>query len=265
MRHAISNVTFYLTNSANASIEVKLDDWDGEIKNSSYPVQLESSVEREISLLTGDNSYEVVGYAIKAGNDIFVKGDQPSGTDLDQSTNDVVFDFDYKTNELTLTENKLSVKVEETNDSTIELNGQATNGTDGDDIFKADDKNDVKSKLIDGKEGTDTIQLDFDDDIDLSKLNLKNFEIIDTKNDFDQKIKIDLDSITDITDSDNDLVFVGNKGDEIKFSSKNGESWTKGDELKTVDGQDGEFTEYVNNEFPNISVLIDNDIDVDLD
>ena len=59
--------------------------------------------------------------------------------------------------------------------------------------------------------GYDTLSLDDEDTIDLADIaqRVDNIEVIDLDNGEDQHLKLDLDDIVDITDSDNDLVIKG--------------------------------------------------------
>ncbi len=83
---------------------MKLDEWDSgsaEIKDYSYPETLVEQVEETVEDL-GYEGYEVVGYTVKAGTEYFTYGEQPAGTDIDPSTNDVVFDYNTDTGVLNL-------------------------------------------------------------------------------------------------------------------------------------------------------------------
>ncbi len=79
-------------------------------------------------------------------------------------------------------------------------------------------------------------------------------------NDTDQEVTIDLQDVIDMTDDDNDLVFVGDDGDVINLSDS--ADWVKSDTTTTVDGVDGDFNEYVSSTDASVSVFIENDISV---
>ena len=106
LKHAISNVTYFLTNSKGETIEVKLDSWDSgdETKKSSDATKIYSLVDSAVRAETKDSTFKTVGCAIKAGKDMVVRGSQPSGTDLKQNTNDIVYDYNPNTGKLKLVE-----------------------------------------------------------------------------------------------------------------------------------------------------------------
>jgi len=111
-----------------------------------------------------------------------------------------------------------------------------------------------------GNDGITTVSFDDEDSIDLSTVQVggEDVNLIDMDN--DSVNHVDLDSIIDITDDDNDLVFVGDDGDIIDFGTS--EEWTKSEGTKEVEGVDGDFTEYVNTSNPDVSVFVNDDIDV---
>ena len=111
-------------------------------------------------------------------------------------------------------------------------------------------------------DGIDKLNIDFDDAIDISNIaqNIDNVEIIDTTNGVDQTVTIDLESVVDMTDSDNELVFIGDDGDVIDFSKS--EEWTKSEGTKTVDGVDGDFNEYVSTTNPDVTVFVNEEVEV---
>jgi len=105
-----------------------------------------------------------------------------------------------------------------------------------------------------------------DELIDLTEVsnNMKDIDVIDLNNNINQRVEIDLADIVDLTDEDNDLVFVGENGDVIDFKDNN--EWHRnGEDTKKVDGVEGDFKEYVSNTNPSISIFIEDDIEVDLD
>jgi hypothetical protein len=107
----------------------------------------------------------------------------------------------------------------------------------------------------------------FDDanDVDLSTIVPAEqcIDIIDLNNNTNDNVKIDLQSVIDLTDCDNDLVFIGENGDKIDFNDN--ENWTVKATNQTVDGQgDTSFTEYTNCSNPNISVFVEDEIQTDI-
>jgi len=127
---------------------------------------------------------------------------------------------------------------------------------DVDDTITYDENN-----TVDAGVGFDTLKVDHDD-IDLFELteSIRNIEVIDMDNETNQTIKADLDSIIDITDTNQDLVFIGNEGDVLDLGTE--EEWTKVDTTSTVDGVDGDFTEYVSSTNTDVSVFVNEDINV---
>jgi hypothetical protein len=103
-----------------------------------------------------------------------------------------------------------------------------------------------------------------EDEIDLGDLlsnaNIGNVQTLELAT--NETMTIDLEDILDITDNDHELVFVGADGNEIDFNNK--EQWSKSEETTTIDGEEGNFYEYVNQQNPNISIFIDDDIDTNL-
>ena len=118
---------------------------------------------------------------------------------------------------------------------------------------------------LDGGYGFDTLDITGEDSIDISHIAPKvhNIEVIDMDDGLSQTLNIKLGDIVDMTDDDNDLVFVGNDGDVINFEDS--QEWTKSDNTTKVDGVDGNFNQYVSNSNSNISVFIEDDIHVDSD
>ncbi len=271
MDHAISNVTYFLTNSAGESIEVKIDNWNGEIKDSNVPQDYESALESKVAEITGNNSFEVVGYAIKAGTDMIVKGEQPEGTDLKQNTNDIVFNFSSNPSDISLVENKYIAETssDEEPDSDNESEEKvAASFVEEASNEESEESDDGKSKG--GKSEDDSEEGEFADDdesIDLSSIVSNN--VANMENGEEDKLEIDLDSIIDSTDDDNDITIIGDDGDIVTFTDdenlNDNQGWTKGQEGTTVEGQDGEFDEYTNTNNSNVTVYIDTDIDVDDD
>ncbi|WP_321469748.1 VCBS domain-containing protein [Halarcobacter sp.] len=133
----------------------------------------------------------------------------------------------------------------------------------GDDIINLGDEI-TDSAHIDMGNGYDTLSLDDEDTIDLADIaqRVDNIEVIDLDNGEDQHLKLDLDDIVDITDSDNDLVIKGNDGDSIEFNDS--DTWNKATTTTQIDGEDGEFYEYTSSTNPNISIFIEDQIDTDL-
>jgi len=87
LRHAISNVTYYLQDEGGDVIEVKLDNWDQwnpEVKSSDTPADYTLALEDIFP------EFDVVGYTIKAGRDLITVGEQAG--DLAWNTNDYVFE-----------------------------------------------------------------------------------------------------------------------------------------------------------------------------
>ncbi|OUR74547.1 hypothetical protein A9Q76_00780, partial [Arcobacter sp. 31_11_sub10_T18] len=114
-------------------------------------------------------------------------------------------------------------------------------------------------------DGFDILDLSRDADIDLTQISnrVKNAEVIDINDSSDQKVTIDFSDIVDLTDDDNELVFVGNNGDVIDFSD-NSDWQLNGNETKKVDGVDGDFKEYVSTQAGvSVSIFIEDDIDVE--
>ena len=118
-----------------------------------------------------------------------------------------------------------------------------------------------ENTTIDAGVGSDTLEVEHDD-IDLFELadSIKNVEVIDMDNGIDQTINADLDSIIDITDENHDLVFVGEKGDVLDFGDE--EAWTRSDTKEKVDGQDGDFVAYESNTNTNVTVFVNDEIEV---
>ncbi|OUR70115.1 hypothetical protein A9Q77_07740, partial [Marinomonas sp. 42_23_T18] len=151
-----------------------------------------------------------------------------------------------------------------------DIDGSANVNTgSGDDTIKVGGKIE-DSASVDMGEGQDTLALTYGDDsgeddtIDLTQIanRVDNVEIIDLDNNVDQKVAIDWQDIVDLTDGDNDLVFVGNDGDVIDFSD-NSDWQLNGNETKKVDGVDGDFKEYVSTSNSSVSIFIEDDIDVE--
>ena len=119
----------------------------------------------------------------------------------------------------------------------------------------------VENSTIDAGIGFDTLKVEHDD-IDLFELtdSIRNIEVIDMDNETNETIKADLDSIIDITDTNQDLVFIGNEGDVLELGTE--EEWTKVDTTSTVDGVDGDFTEYVSSTNTDVSVFVNEEINV---
>ncbi|WP_320035221.1 hypothetical protein [Halarcobacter sp.] len=144
----------------------------------------------------------------------------------------------------------------------IKDNAKIDTGSGDDTINLGDEIKD--SAHIDMGTGYDTLSLDDEDTIDLADIaqRVDNIEVIDLDNGEDQHLKLDLDDIVDITDSDNDLVIKGNDGDSIEFNDS--DSWNKAADKTQIDGEDGEFYEYTSSTNPNISIFIEDQIDTDL-
>jgi len=107
----------------------------------------------------------------------------------------------------------------------------------------------------------------FDDanDIDLADILPADqcIDILDLNNNTDDTVKIDLQSVLDLTDCDNNLVVIGNNGDKIDFNDN--EDWELKATNQTVDGQgDSTFTEYTSSSNPNISVFVEDEIQTDI-
>jgi hypothetical protein len=117
--------------------------------------------------------------------------------------------------------------------------------------------------LTNDEDGTPDVLAIDDDMIDFDTIarNANDVEVVDLENGKDQTLELDFDDVVDMTDGDNDLVFVGDDGDVINFEDS--DEWTKSEGTKTVDGVDGNFNEYVNNNDSNISVFIEEDIQTD--
>ncbi len=103
----------------------------------------------------------------------------------------------------------------------------------------------------------DSIHIDFDSIHINNELGL---DVIDMSNGDHTLSNIDLQDIIDMTDDDNDLVFIGNDGDVIDFGES--EEWTKSETTTTVDGVDGEFTEYESTTNSHVTVFIQEEIEV---
>jgi tRNA(Arg) A34 adenosine deaminase TadA/methionine-rich copper-binding protein CopC len=71
---------------------------------------------------------------------------------------------------------------------------------------------------------------------------------------------VKLEDVITLTDDSNDLIFVGDNGDEIDLS--NNEEWVKSEEKTKVEGEEGEFFTYTNTKDPTAKLFIDDDIDV---
>jgi hypothetical protein len=71
---------------------------------------------------------------------------------------------------------------------------------------------------------------------------------------------VKLEDVITLTDDSNELIFVGDDGDEIDLS--NNEEWTKSEEKTVVDGEDGEFFTYTNTKDPTAKLFVDDDVDV---
>ena len=138
------------------------------------------------------------------------------------------------------------------------------NTGEGDDIINLG--NEMKDQTsIDGGTGFDILDLSKDADIDLSNIasRVSNVELIDINDSSNQKVTIDFSDIVDLTDDDNELVFIGNDGDVIDFSD-NTDWQLNGNETKKVDGVDGDFKEYVSTQGGvSVSIFIEDDIDVE--
>ena len=215
--HAISNVVYYLVGADDVVMEVKLDDWDGEIKDASYPEDLYADVLAAVGEVT-DGTWEIVGYTIKAGQDYITIGTIPAGADTDQSTTDLSFSFDVSTGTIHTDGVSLS-----NNDETIDLRGMQTTGSEGDDTFVANRETDVdlrKGGNVDGGEGEDTLVLDFDGTVDLGELNLQNFEIIELSGEIE--LNIEASDVISVTDDNNTLIISGDSdesGASVNISS----------------------------------------------
>jgi len=148
------------------------------------------------------------------------------------------------------------------NDTIVTKGADTVDAGAGDDTIQALD-NDFKS--IDGGVGFDILELEHEGSIDISHISAKvnNVEVIDLDNSNNQNVSINLEEVIDMTDDDNDLVFIGNDGDVINFEDS--DKWSKEEGVKTVDGVDGNLTEYVSSSNSNISVFIEDDIKVDPD
>ncbi|MEA3289757.1 MAG: immunoglobulin-like domain-containing protein [Campylobacterota bacterium] len=266
--HAISNVTYFLVNSLGNAIEVKLDNWSGEIKNPAYPSSLNNDVVSEITTLTGDNSYDVVGYAIKAGNDpVMVIGEQPEGTDTAWNTNDVVYNFNTSTGEMTLNPSDTTMIVGTDFDNGLEggAKGEVIYGKDGDDEIESKGGDDIiyggtgsddidagtgddnivydqNDTNINGGEGNDTLIVDNSSLLDFSTLannNVTNIENVDLRSGSGVEVtNLTIDSVLQMTDDTKTLYIYGDNEDSVKLTNEPGSTdiWIEGTQYTDNDG-----------------------------
>ncbi len=136
------------------------------------------------------------------------------------------------------------------NDNTLEANiGDVVAGRDSDTII-------------------DTLSIDSDNDtIDFSEIaqNAKNIEAVDFTDGKAQMIEnIDLQDVVDMTDDEDDLVIIGENGDEIELKDDlDGDGindWQTDGQAKELQGYEGTFVEYTNS---TVSIFVDTDISVD--
>ncbi|MEA2018630.1 MAG: hypothetical protein U9N59_09290, partial [Campylobacterota bacterium] len=146
----------------------------------------------------------------------------------------------------------------------VDANGDATVSLVSSTEISTENLNSITSSITstesDGGD-TSTVLISNDDTIDLGDLISANkVDVVDLDNGADQSVTIDLQEVIDITDSDNDLVFVGDDGDVIDFNDNS--EWTKSDTTTKVDGVDGDFNEYVSTTDASVSVFVEDDVTV---
>ncbi len=116
----------------------------------------------------------------------------------------------------------------------------------------------------------DTLAIDTDSDtIDFTDIaqNAKDIEAVDFTDGQAQRVDIDLEDVVDMTDDDNDLVVIGENGDEIDLKedldNDGVNDWQQSQTATTLAGYEGTFDAYTNTQNPNVTVFVDTDISVD--
>ena len=142
----------------------------------------------------------------------------------------------------------LSIEQSELNSITSSVTATEENGGSTTTVTVSDDDS-IMSVSFDDEEG-----------IDLSTISVngEDTHLIDMTNGAEDNI--DLSSFMDLNDDDKDLIFIRDDGDVIDFGIS--EEWTRSENSTTkVDGVEGNFTEYISDSNPDVSVFVNEDID----
>jgi hypothetical protein len=162
-------------------------------------------------------------------------------------------------------------------EQTFEFGAQIINGNDQQFVtfdVTVDNDNTLEADIGDVVVGRDsetiidTLSIDSDNDtIDFSEIaqNAKDIEAVNFSDGKAQMIEnIDLQDVVDMTDDEDDLVIIGENGDEIELKDDlDGDGindWQTDGQAKELQGYEGTFVEYTNS---TVSIFVDTDISVD--
>ena len=115
-----------------------------------------------------------------------------------------------------------------------------------------------KGTAIDGLDGIDTLVLN-GNAIDYS--NITNMEIIDLGADDNSLINLSLQNVIDMTDSNNDLIILGDDADSVSLSDSSDWTLSSDDAVETINGVDHTIDTWTNNSDNSITIKVDDSID----